>query len=1245
MGKKKTICLNMIVKNEAHIIEETLSSIYKYIDYYVINDTGSEDNTIEVIRNFFDKKNIKGEIVQHEFRTCKCHTGQYKKYSWFHFGWNRSYALGLCKNKGDYIWVIDADDIIVGDLKLPNKMTAGCYELNIGQGNGFIYQRTQIFKNTQDFNWRYECGLHEYATTDKKNYKKERITGDYFVHSRRLGDRNKDAQLKFEKDVLALKDLINDDPKHKVRYVFYLAQTYQDFGHYEDGIKWYTERTKLGDFYEEVYYSYYRIAKAKEALNKPYQEVTNAYLQAYKNLPSRAEPLYELARYNRHLEKYEVGYTYAKKGVNIPYPHNQVLFISKDVYDYKLLDEMAVNGYYIGKYDEAMAINESLLKNKLVPEDQLERIKQNLNYCKKNIDNSTKKTCVIYFDTIVKNNNMLLELINKLKSYYKIILTGDKLDIYGYDNVTVFDTSTFMKTDYVDIDYLILWNNLSYYFNEKLSFNVDDMLLIQLDPLFNITCQNSIRVSIHNPEYLNEAFNNINNIVCFSDDIKDKLADEYSINKEDIVLTDIDNIYKIFTTSNKYKFETSKAQETNGITIQFPEYIKNIKTLGYINDKKGLISTIYDDIVNSYPNIIELVYINALEYFKSKEYLLCEQQIDNILLRANKSNNTIKELCLLLQARLLTINKQYQESYDLANEVIKRDIIPEKLEWYADEIRDINIDYIKDSKLVYPFRKISSIKNKCNNNCKIMLSMTTCKRYDLFEKTVNSFINCCTDLHLIGKWICVDDNSSEIDRKNMIEKYPFFEYIFKDQEQKGHCKSMNIIRNYAVDNKYDYLIHIEDDWHFIQERKYITESIDILESDNRYGQVLFNRNYTEVEFFKRRNPGGIPKCTSNNLKYIVHEHYETNTNEYKEFINRYQGYGTHAYWPYFSFRPSTLKVKVLEDVGLFSNTGHFELSYAKEYKSHGYISVFMNTFSAIHIGKKTWEKDVKNSYDMNNEKQFTNTNTNNNINIDINIIYNNDFDTWKQFKNKNNDKLPKYNKCEQRNITSLSDYEKKIFFNNDFNYNRSIISKIMLYIDLFRNNNKDYILILNDNVELKECFWDDINSLIKVNNSKYDITTLESANNSKLNYFSLEKTNGWIITKEGANKILKYIDNNNIKNINFIDNIINLNIFVHNKPLYDITQNLKEWDTSHLDSSYKLDGYTFYSQLDSFGNDISYSGKLTIQELKKICDDDSNAIGFNTLGYIKHKLDNIDNFIYLPQSKEYGDGIYVKNVK
>ena len=85
----------MIVKDEAHIVHEALECTRGLIDTYCIVDTGSSDNTIEAIRNFYKPHGIEGEIHERP---------------WVDFGTNRSQALDLCRGKMDYILVIDADD-------------------------------------------------------------------------------------------------------------------------------------------------------------------------------------------------------------------------------------------------------------------------------------------------------------------------------------------------------------------------------------------------------------------------------------------------------------------------------------------------------------------------------------------------------------------------------------------------------------------------------------------------------------------------------------------------------------------------------------------------------------------------------------------------------------------------------------------------------------------------------------------------------------------------------------------------------------------------------------------------------------------------------------------------------------------------------------------------------------------------------------------------------------------------------
>ena len=62
MNFSPTLCLNMIVKNESKIITRLFDSVINIIDCYCICDTGSTDNTVELIKTYFESKNIASTI-------------------------------------------------------------------------------------------------------------------------------------------------------------------------------------------------------------------------------------------------------------------------------------------------------------------------------------------------------------------------------------------------------------------------------------------------------------------------------------------------------------------------------------------------------------------------------------------------------------------------------------------------------------------------------------------------------------------------------------------------------------------------------------------------------------------------------------------------------------------------------------------------------------------------------------------------------------------------------------------------------------------------------------------------------------------------------------------------------------------------------------------------------------------------------------------------------------------------------
>ncbi len=77
----------------------------------------------------------------------------------------------------------------------------------------------------------------------------------------------------------------------------------------------------------------------------------------------------------------------------------------------------------------------------------------------------------------------------------------------------------------------------------------------------------------------------------------------------------------------------------------------------------------------------------------------------------------------------------------------------------------------------------------------------------------------------------------------MKKLYPFFNFVWKNESQKGHYISMNMIKDEAIKNNYEYLLHMEDDWQFVKKEIMLLNAINILNENEKYGQVLFNINY------------------------------------------------------------------------------------------------------------------------------------------------------------------------------------------------------------------------------------------------------------------------------------------------------------------------------------------------------------------------------------------------------------------
>jgi GR25 family glycosyltransferase involved in LPS biosynthesis len=510
--------------------------------------------------------------------------------------------------------------------------------------------------------------------------------------------------------------------------------------------------------------------------------------------------------------------------------------------------------------------------------------------------------------------------------------------------------------------------------------------------------------------------------------------------------------------------------------------------------------------------------------------------------------------------------KEYQRSYDINEKILEMKGIDEEKATFTLFNQHFSINHIDNDFIYYNEEIVKSILNRKSKEFpQITLTITTCKRFDLFEKTINSFLNCCLDLDMIDYWFLIDDNSSTSDREKMKKLYPFFTFYLKTYEEKGHIKSMNIIKDTVLNKfKTPFMLHMEDDWKFFAKRHYIREALDVLGDNDKIGQCLFNKNYTEIES-DIKVKGGDFKQTINNFRYYIHEHAD-NQEKIDKWIKKHGNDPSSYYWPHFSFRPSVLRTKIFKDIGDFNlHASHFEMEYAYRYISLGYISAFFEGFYCIHTGRLTSQRhddSIINAYKLNEEDQFIKKEKKKISLEDFDIkiktyILNLDRrpDRYEKFKENIKDGLDflKYERFSavDGSLLKSSNQLQRIFNNNDYNMKVGMVgclmSHVKMYIELIHCD-YDAFCILEDDIEITPNFdrkflhlykelkhqdseWDLIYLGHHIRNinmketeyNKENMPEIEKCDVFKSFKRSLGGTTGYIISKLGAQKLLDFI--------------------------------------------------------------------------------------------------------------------------
>lgn len=321
-----TLALNLIMKNETLVLPRLLESVYPLIDRYVVVDTGSQDDSKDVVRDFFADKGIPGDVHEHAF---------------VDFSDARNFALSKVRGVADYGFFIDCDEQLI----LPTAGSADAIKRQLSthdlytcdmHADGLIYRRACVFRTDKSFRW--VGAVHETLVCDEPASVGHLANMSVKVHfdgcSWSHGQQSKYLR---HAEILLTAVERNGQP----RDIFYLAQSYRDAGNYLLAMDWYRKRVLIAEGYsEERYYSQFMVGVLGERLGHPMQNVLLDYLKASEFDALRAEHLLNTMLLMQQAGLWQAALSIGADAVarfhGKPPIANRALFIDESTYVWKL---------------------------------------------------------------------------------------------------------------------------------------------------------------------------------------------------------------------------------------------------------------------------------------------------------------------------------------------------------------------------------------------------------------------------------------------------------------------------------------------------------------------------------------------------------------------------------------------------------------------------------------------------------------------------------------------------------------------------------------------------------------------------------------------------------------------------------------------------------------------------------------------------------------------------------------------
>lgn len=330
-----SISLCMIVKNEEKMLGACLNSIKDLVDEIIIVDTGSDDNTKEIAKEFTD-------LI-------------------YDFEWVDDFAaarnFAFSKGTKDYLMWLDADDFIYPldqhkfrelkkNLNPDVDVVIMNYNLGVdGDGKAKVqFKRERLIKKSRNYQWVEP--VHEYV---EFNYGHNILYSDIAISHRQKNNRITDRNLKIIEKVLKEKGELHP------RLLYYYGRELTANQRFKEAIEAFDgfllkDNLNSASFYltvfQDMYHCYNELNDKESAIK--------SLLRSFEYIPPRGEIICKIAYYFKEQEKIQNAISWFQVALNLTKPNEELGYIADDLWGFIPATELSTIYLMQGNFKEAL---------------------------------------------------------------------------------------------------------------------------------------------------------------------------------------------------------------------------------------------------------------------------------------------------------------------------------------------------------------------------------------------------------------------------------------------------------------------------------------------------------------------------------------------------------------------------------------------------------------------------------------------------------------------------------------------------------------------------------------------------------------------------------------------------------------------------------------------------------------------------------------------------------------------------